>query len=128
MKKRIVLTILDGMGHRAELAGNAVAAAKKPVFDMLKSQYPWTLIEASGPWVGLPPGQMGNSEVGHLNIGSGRVIQMDVTRIDASILDGKLFTNPALLDAMHTKRLHFFGLLSDGMQTPPQQQTWDRRP
>ena len=114
MKKKVVLTILDGMGHRAELAGNAVAAAKKPVFDMLKSQYPWTLIEASGPWVGLPPGQMGNSEVGHLNIGSGRVIQMDVTRIDTSILEGNLFTNPALLDAMHTKRLHFFGLLSDG--------------
>ena len=114
MKKKVILTILDGMGHRTELAGNAVEAAKKPVFDRLKSEYPWTLIEASGPWVGLPPGQMGNSEVGHLNIGSGRVIQMDVTRIDTSILDGKFFTNPVLLDAMRTKRLHFFGLLSDG--------------
>ncbi|MBY0505831.1 MAG: 2,3-bisphosphoglycerate-independent phosphoglycerate mutase [Bryobacteraceae bacterium] len=102
------------MGYRVNGTGNAVEAAQKPTFDFLQSQYPWTLIEASGPWVGLPPGQMGNSEVGHLNIGSGRVIQMDVTRIDTSILEGKLFTNPVLLEAMHTKRLHFFGLLSDG--------------
>lgn len=102
------------MGHREETAGNAVAAAHKPTFDMLQGSYPWTLIEASGPWVGLPPGQMGNSEVGHLNIGSGRVIQMDVTRIDQAILDGTLFVNPMLVQAMKTKRLHFFGLLSDG--------------
>jgi 2,3-bisphosphoglycerate-independent phosphoglycerate mutase len=114
MKKRVILTILDGMGYRAGTTGNAVAAAKKPTFDMLHAKYPHTLIEASGPWVGLPPGQMGNSEVGHLNIGSGRVIQMDVTRIDTSILEGTLFVNPVLVDAMRTKRLHFFGLLSDG--------------
>ena len=114
MKKKVILTILDGMGYRVNGKGNAVEAAKKPNFDRLQSTYPWTLIEASGPWVGLPPGQMGNSEVGHLNIGSGRVIRMDVTRIDTSILDGKLFTNPVLLEAMRTKRLHFFGLVSDG--------------
>ncbi len=114
MKKKVILTILDGMGYRAETAGNAVAAAHKPTFDMLQANYPWTLIEASGPWVGLPAGQMGNSEVGHLNIGSGRVIQMDVTRIDASILDGTFFANPVLRQAMAAKRLHLFGLLSDG--------------
>ncbi len=114
MKKKVILTILDGMGHREEKAGNAVEAAYKPTFDMLKQNYPWTLIEASGPWVGLPPGQMGNSEVGHLNIGSGRVIQMDVTRIDTAILADTFFSNPALKQAMATKRLHLFGLVSDG--------------
>ncbi len=114
MKKKVILTILDGMGYREETAGNAVAAAHKPTFDMLQTNYPWTLIEASGPWVGLPPGQMGNSEVGHLNIGSGRVIQMDVTRIDAAILGGTFFTNLVLRQAMATKRLHLFGLVSDG--------------
>jgi 2,3-bisphosphoglycerate-independent phosphoglycerate mutase len=114
MKKKVILTILDGMGHREATAGNAVAAANKPTFDHLKANYPHTLIEASGPWVGLPPGQMGNSEVGHLNIGSGRVIQMDVTRIDTAILNGTFFANPILEQAMRTRRLHFFGLLSDG--------------
>ena len=114
MKKKVILTILDGMGYRVETAGNAVEAAHKPTFDRLKRDYPWTLIEASGPWVGLPIGQMGNSEVGHLNIGSGRVIQMDVTRIDQSILKGTFFANPALKQAMVTPRLHLFGLLSDG--------------
>jgi len=113
-KKRVVLTILDGFGYRSNAAGNAVEAARKPYFDMLKAKFPWTLIEASGPWVGLPPGQMGNSEVGHLNIGSGRVIQMDVSRIDMAIYDGSFFTNKALKSAMTGARLHLLGLVSDG--------------
>ena len=112
--KRVILTILDGLGYRANASGNAVEAARKPVFDMLKSKFPWTLIEASGPWVGLPPGQMGNSEVGHLNIGAGRVIQMDVSRIDFAIHDGTFFRNEALLSAMQGQRLHLMGLVSDG--------------
>lgn len=114
MKKKVILTILDGMGYREAKEGNAVAAAKKPTFDYLQANYPWTLIEASGPWVGLPEGQMGNSEVGHLNIGSGRIIQMDVTRIDAAIANGSFFENPVFKQAMATRRLHLFGLVSDG--------------
>ena len=113
-KKRVILTILDGFGHRVETRGNAVAAARKPTFDMLHREYPHTLIEASGPWVGLPEGQMGNSEVGHLNIGSGRIIQMDVTRIDAAIAQGTLAGNPALQPAFAARRLHLLGLVSDG--------------
>jgi 2,3-bisphosphoglycerate-independent phosphoglycerate mutase len=113
-KQRVVLTILDGFGYRSNMAGNAVEAARKPHFDRLKATFPWTLMEASGPWVGLPPGQMGNSEVGHLNIGAGRVIQMDVSRIDYAIHDGSFFTNAALKSAMTGGRLHLLGLLSDG--------------
>jgi 2,3-bisphosphoglycerate-independent phosphoglycerate mutase len=110
----VVLTILDGMGWREEIEGNAVAAAHKPVFDRLWAANPHTLIEASGPWVGLPVGQMGNSEVGHLNIGSGRIIRMDVSRIDHAIATGDFFTRPELKAAMQTKRLHLIGLVSDG--------------
>ena len=113
-KKRVILTILDGFGHRVDTRGNAVAAARKPTYDMLHREFPHTLIEASGPWVGLPEGQMGNSEVGHLNIGSGRIIQMDVTRIDAAIASGTLFDNAALQPAFSGKRLHLLGLVSDG--------------
>jgi 2,3-bisphosphoglycerate-independent phosphoglycerate mutase len=110
----VVLTILDGFGWREETEGNAVAAAHKPNFDRLWAANPHTLIEASGPHVGLPVGQMGNSEVGHLNIGSGRVIRMDVSRIDHAIETGAFFSLPELQDAMRTKRLHFIGLVSDG--------------
>lgn len=113
-KPGVILTILDGFGYRSNAAGNAVEAARKPVFDSLKARFPWTLIEASGPWVGLPTGQMGNSEVGHLNIGSGRVIQMDVTRIDAAIADGSFFGNHALRPALGARRVHLMGLVSDG--------------
>ena len=113
-KKRVILTILDGFGHRVDTRGNAVAAARKPTYDMLHREFPHTLIEASGPWVGLPDGQMGNSEVGHLNIGSGRIIQMDVTRIDAAIAGGTLFENAALAPAFANRRLHLLGLVSDG--------------
>src|SRR5271169_2775190 len=113
----IVLTVLDGWGYRAETKGNAIALARKPNYDRLLKDFPNTLIHTSGPFVGLPDGQMGNSEVGHLNIGAGRVIQMDVTRIDAMIASGELFENPVLRDAMRAARghrLHLMGLLSDG--------------
>ena len=110
----VVLTILDGFGWREESEGNAVMAAHKPNFDRLWAANPHTLIEASGPWVGLPVGQMGNSEVGHLNIGSGRIIRMDVTRIDYAIATGEFFQLPELKAAMQTKRLHLLGLVSDG--------------
>jgi 2,3-bisphosphoglycerate-independent phosphoglycerate mutase len=110
----VVLTILDGFGWREESEGNAVMAAHKPNFDRLWAANPHTLIEASGPWVGLPVGQMGNSEVGHLNIGSGRIIRMDVSRIDHAIETGEFFALPELKAAMQTKRLHLMGLVSDG--------------
>jgi 2,3-bisphosphoglycerate-independent phosphoglycerate mutase len=110
----VVLTILDGFGWREESEGNAVMAAHKPNFDRLWAANPHTLIEASGPWVGLPVGQMGNSEVGHLNIGSGRIIRMDVSRIDYAIETGEFFQLPELKAAMKTKRLHLLGLVSDG--------------
>jgi len=113
----LVLTILDGWGYSPALEGNAIAAARKPNYDRLLREYPNTLVRTSGPAVGLPDGQMGNSEVGHLNIGAGRVIHMDVTRIDLMIASGDFFKDPTLLAAMHyarTHRLHLMGLLSDG--------------
>ncbi|WP_031499011.1 2,3-bisphosphoglycerate-independent phosphoglycerate mutase [Bryobacter aggregatus] len=110
----VVLTILDGFGWREETEGNAVIAAHKPNFDRLWAANPHTLIEASGPWVGLPVGQMGNSEVGHLNIGSGRIVRMDVSRIDYAIETGEFFELPELKAAMQTERLHLLGLVSDG--------------
>ena len=113
----LVLTILDGWGYSPAIDGNAIAAAHKPNYDRLLREYPNTLVQTSGPYVGLPEGQMGNSEVGHLNIGAGRVIQMDVTRIDLMIASGEFFQNPVLLGAMHHargRRLHLMGLLSDG--------------
>ncbi len=115
--KPLVLTILDGWGFSPAVEGNAIAAARKPVYDGLLREYPNTLIHTSGPAVGLPEGQMGNSEVGHLNIGAGRVIYMDVTRIDLMISSGEFFRNPALLASMkhaRTHRLHLMGLCSDG--------------
>jgi 2,3-bisphosphoglycerate-independent phosphoglycerate mutase len=113
----VVLTILDGWGYSAATEGNAIAAARKPVYDRLLREFPNTLVHTSGPYVGLPEGQMGNSEVGHLNIGAGRIVHMDVTRIDQMIASGEFFSNPKLLAAMHharTRRLHLMGLLSDG--------------
>src|ERR1700722_16942518 len=116
-KKPLVLTILDGWGYSAITEGNAIAAARKPTYDTLLREYPNTLVHTSGPYVGLPEGQMGNSEVGHLNIGAGRVVHMDVTRIDLMIATGEFFKNPVLLDSMQharTHRLHLMGLCSDG--------------
>ena len=117
--KPLILIILDGWGYRAETTANAIALARKPTYDRLLREYPNTLIHTSGPYVGLPEGQMGNSEVGHLNIGAGRIVHMDITRIDLMIQNGELFTHPALLDAMKQartgeRRLHLFGLVSDG--------------
>ena len=115
--KPIVLTVLDGWGYRAGTKGNAIALARKPNYDRLLAEFPNTLINTSGPPVGLPEGQMGNSEVGHLNIGAGRIVQMDITRIDQAIATGALFENTLLLEAMQRGRerqLHFMGLVSDG--------------
>jgi len=113
----LVLTILDGWGYCPPSEGNAIALARKPNYDRLITEYPNTLVHTSGPFVGLPEGQMGNSEVGHLNIGAGRVIYMDVTRIDQMISSGEFFENPVLLAAINgarKRRLHLMGLLSDG--------------
>ena len=100
----LVLTILDGWGYSPAMEGNAIAAARKPNYDALLRDYPNTLVQTSGPSVGLPDGQMGNSEVGHLNIGAGRVIHMDVTRLDLMISSGDFFRDPTLLAAMHHAR------------------------
>ena len=117
--KPLVLIILDGWGYRAETKANAIALARKPTYDRLLHEYPNTLIHTSGPFVGLPEGQMGNSEVGHLNIGAGRIVHMDITRIDLMIQNGEFFSHPVLLAAMKhalvgERRLHLFGLVSDG--------------
>ena len=115
--KPLILTILDGWGFSPVTEGNAIAQARKPTYDKLLHDFPNTLIHTSGPAVGLPEGQMGNSEVGHLNIGAGRVIHMDVTRIDLTIRDGDFFRNPVLLESMRharSHRLHLLGLCSDG--------------
>jgi 2,3-bisphosphoglycerate-independent phosphoglycerate mutase len=117
--KPLVLTILDGWGYSPKTENNAIALARKPTYDKLLAEYPNTLIYTSGRHVGLPEGQMGNSEVGHLNIGAGRVVYMDIVRIDMMIENGEFFKHPVLLDAMtHAKangrKLHIFGLISDG--------------
>lgn len=117
MAKPLVLTILDGWGYSPAVDGNAIALAHKPVYDALVQKYPHTLIQTSGPYVGLPEGQMGNSEVGHMNMGAGRILYMDVTRIDLLIASGEFFQNAALLNAMRKAqghRLHLMGLCSDG--------------
>jgi len=118
-KHPLVLTILDGWGYRAETADNAIALAKKPTYDKLLREFPSTLIQASDHFVGLPDGQMGNSEVGHLNIGAGRIVRMDITRIDAMIANDTFKLDHAIVKAMTRAReggrqLHLFGLVSDG--------------
>ena len=117
--KPLVLVILDGWGYRADTKANAIALARKPTYDRLLREYPNTLIQTSGHSVGLPDGQMGNSEVGHLNIGAGRIVHMDSTRIELMIQNGNFFSDPTLLAAMKNaraaeRRLHIHGLLSDG--------------
>src|SRR6516164_10523001 len=102
--KPLILVILDGWGYRAETKANAIALARKPTYDRLLGEYPNTLIQTSGRYVGLPEGQMGNSEVGHLNIGAGRIVQMDITRIDMMIANGDFFTNPVLLETLKNAR------------------------
>src|SRR5579872_1010944 len=115
--KPVVLIILDGWGYRAERAANAIALAATPNYSRLLVEYPSTLVYTSGERVGLPDGLMGNSEVGHLNIGAGRVVYQEITRINASIQRGEFFKKPQLLELMEQgrkTRLHFMGLLSYG--------------
>lgn len=118
-KKPVVLMILDGYGLNEKKDGNAVAEAKTPVMDKLMAECPFVRGNASGMAVGLPDGQMGNSEVGHLNMGAGRIVYQELTRITKEIQDGTFFENPALLDAVENCRkndsaLHLYGLVSDG--------------
>jgi 2,3-bisphosphoglycerate-independent phosphoglycerate mutase len=115
----LALIIIDGWGYSEAREGNAIALAQTPYYDELTNQYPYTLLEAHGSRVGLPAGVMGNSEVGHLNIGSGRVIRMDVSLVDHEIETGNFFKNKVLTDAMEGVRsrgraLHLMGLTSDG--------------
>ena len=119
MKKPVVLLILDGYGLNEKTEGNAVAQAKTPVMDRLMKEYPFVKGNASGMAVGLPDGQMGNSEVGHLNMGAGRIVYQELTRITKEIQDGTFFENPELLRAVNNCKeknsaLHLYGLLSDG--------------
>lgn len=117
--KPVALIILDGFGLRGDVQGNAVAQAHKPNYDKYWATYPHTTLTACGEAVGLPEGQMGNSEVGHLNIGAGRTVYQDLTRISKSIRDGDFYNNETLLGAVrhaktNGKKLHLYGLLSDG--------------
>lgn len=119
MKRPVVLCIMDGFGNNPSDYGNAIKAAKTPNLDKLMAEYPMTYIGASGMDVGLPDGQMGNSEVGHTNIGAGRVVYQELTRITKSIQDGDFFKNEALVGAIENCKkngtaLHLIGLLSDG--------------
>ena len=118
-KKPTVLMILDGYGLNERHDGNAVYEAATPVMDKLMAQYPFVKGNASGLAVGLPEGQMGNSEVGHMNMGAGRIVYQELTRITKEIQDGDFFKNEALLTAMKNAKdndsaIHFMGLLSDG--------------
>jgi 2,3-bisphosphoglycerate-independent phosphoglycerate mutase len=117
-KKPLALVILDGFGYRKDPWYNAIAHARKPTFDYLLQTYPYTLLQASGQAVGLPPGTIGNSEVGHCTIGSGRIIPQPSLRIDTAIQDKSLFSNSVLLENFNTLKknggkLHCMGLLSD---------------
>ena len=118
-KKPTVLMILDGYGLNENPEGNAIAMAKTPVMDGLMKDYPFVKGNASGLAVGLPDGQMGNSEVGHMNMGAGRIVYQELTRITKEIQDGDFFENEALVKAVENAKaknsaLHLFGLVSDG--------------
>ena len=118
-KKPTVLMILDGYGLNEKVDGNAVAEAKTPVMDKLMAECPFVKGNASGLAVGLPDGQMGNSEVGHLNMGAGRIVYQELTRITKEIEDGVFFENEALVKAVENAKakdsaLHMYGLVSDG--------------
>lgn len=117
--KPLILTVLDGWGIRKETEGNAIALAKKPNYDRLLAEFPNTTIRASDHYVGLPDGQMGNSEVGHLNLGAGRIVRMDIVRIDEMVRTGEFFKDDLLVGAIkraneRRRSVHFIGLLSDG--------------
>lgn len=115
----MVLVILDGYGYREDSQDNAIFSAKTPVMDALWAKRPHTLIDASGLEVGLPDRQMGNSEVGHVNLGAGRIVYQDLTRLDVEIKERTFFANPVLTDAVDQaknagKAVHIMGLLSAG--------------
>jgi 2,3-bisphosphoglycerate-independent phosphoglycerate mutase len=117
--KPLLLVVLDGWGLRAEREANAIAIAGTPAMDALMREFPWTALKTSGLSVGLPEGQMGNSEVGHTNLGAGRIVYQDLVRINRAVEDGSFFQNEALLSACRRARagsgtIHFLGLLSDG--------------
>jgi len=118
-QRQVALIVLDGWGHREDTAHNAIAASQKPFFDALWAQYPHTLLEASGPFVGLPSGQMGNSEIGHTTIGAGTVIDTDLVRIAKAIENGDFAKNPAIVATFdqvkkNNSTLHVMGLIGDG--------------
>ncbi len=118
-RRPVVLIILDGFGSNPSKLNNAIEAASTPNLDAYFAHYPHTLIQASGPGVGLPDGQMGNSEVGHMTLGAGSIIRQDIVKIDQAIANGEFFKNPALLAAIeksksHNRPIHLFGLVSDG--------------
>jgi 2,3-bisphosphoglycerate-independent phosphoglycerate mutase len=126
----LALIIIDGWGHSPKREGNAIAMAATPYYDELRENYPQTLLEASGTRVGLPAGVMGNSEVGHLNIGAGRVIRMDVSRVDHDIATGEFSRNEVLLTAIdgaktRGRALHLMGLLSDGQVHSSQEHLYE---
>ncbi len=117
--KKVILLILDGWGYSEQEAGNAIKKASTPNMDSYFRNYPWALLDASGEAVGLPPGQMGNSEVGHLNLGAGRIVYQELTRIGQCIESGEFYDNTVLGDAMEKVKsrnssLHLIGLVSDG--------------
>ncbi|MFT5593866.1 MAG: 2,3-bisphosphoglycerate-independent phosphoglycerate mutase [Oceanicoccus sp.] len=119
LPKPVALIILDGFGEREDATDNAISAANTPTWDKLKADFPRVLISTSGESVGLPEGQMGNSEVGHMNLGAGRIVYQNFTRINKSIKDGDFFENPAIVNAMDAainkgKAVHLLGLLSPG--------------
>src|SRR5438067_6661698 len=118
-KHKVLLTILDGWGLRKEREDNAIAIAGTPQLERISNGFPFCELETSGLAVGLPEGQMGNSEVGHMNIGAGRVLYQMLTRIDKAIHESEFFRNPALVEAVEKAKasggnLHLLGLLSDG--------------
>ena len=112
--KPLVLIILDGWGYAPPSKSNAISLARTPIYDKLLREFPNTLVHTSGRFVGLPTGQMGNSEVGHLNIGAGRVVYMDITRLDLMIENGELFRHPLLLEAMKRRRRTDEGCIFSG--------------
>src|SRR5687768_3337799 len=114
-RRPVVLVVLDGWGYRTEREGNAIALARTPTWEALWSRAPRALIEASGLAVGLPEGQMGNSEVGHLNMGAGRIVDQDIVRISKATGRGELEKSEVFVEAVKgSPAIHFAGLLSDG--------------
>ena len=118
-KGPVILCVLDGWGWRSETSENAIALAKTPNFDRMFSEYPSAFLKTSGLDVGLPKGQMGNSEVGHLNLGAGRIVNQDIVRIDAAIESGKLSTDPTITNLItnvngKNRTCHLMGLISPG--------------